>query len=95
MPKRTFSLFLVCVLGLLPIAAGSIPAQNGYDLNWWTVDGGGGTSNGNGYSLSGTLGQADSGSMSGGQYAINAGFWNPYRAANPPRPSIYLPVVIR
>jgi hypothetical protein len=91
MPKRTFFLCLVCVLELLLIAADSVPAQNGIDLKWWTVDGGGSASSGGGYGLSGTIGQADSGSMSGGHYAVNAGFWNTYRAVNP----LQLPVVLR
>lgn len=53
-------------------------AQSGgtYDLTWNTIDGGGATfSTGGAYSLGGTIGQADAGTMNGGSYALNGGFW--------------------
>lgn len=46
-----------------------------YAINWWTVDGGGGTSTGGVYSVSGTIGQPDAGLMSGGGYTLQGGFW--------------------
>ena len=46
-----------------------------YVLDWYTIDGGGGTSSGGDYALSGTIGQPDAGSISGGDYAIGGGFW--------------------
>jgi hypothetical protein len=50
--------------------------QSGYDLSWYTVDGGGATfSTGGSYSLGGSIGQADAGSMSGGTYQLAGGFW--------------------
>ncbi len=47
----------------------------GYDLTWYTVDGGGGTSSGGGYTLSGTAGQPDAGTLSTGTYTLAGGFW--------------------
>ena len=48
----------------------------GYDLAWWTVDGGGAAfSTNGGYTLGGTLGQPDAGVMSGGGYTLAGGFW--------------------
>lgn len=47
----------------------------GYNLDWYTMDGGGGTSIGGDYALSGTIGQPDPGSMSGGDYSLGGGFW--------------------
>jgi hypothetical protein len=44
-------------------------------IPWWTVDGGGGTSKGGSFGLSGTAGQADAGQMSGGTYTLSGGFW--------------------
>ena len=41
-----------------------------YAITWWTVDGGGGTSAGGGYTLSGTIGQPDAGIMTGGGYTL-------------------------
>jgi hypothetical protein len=48
----------------------------GYDLTWWTVDGGGGSMSGSGYALTGTAGQPDAGpALSGGRYTLFSGFW--------------------
>lgn len=46
-----------------------------YSINWHTIDGGGGTSTGGVYSVSGTIGQPDAGRMSGGPYTLQGGFW--------------------
>ena len=52
----------------------SVLAQS-YSIDWFTIDGGGGTSTGGVYSVSGTIGQPDAGKMSGGNYSIDGGFW--------------------
>lgn len=64
------------ILALVAVnAAISAPAQN-YSVDWFTIDGGGGTSSGGVYSLSGTIGQPDAGAtMTGGQYTLVGGFW--------------------
>jgi len=49
-------------------------AQN-YSIDWYTVDGGGGTSSGGQYTLTGTIGQPDAGTLSGGPYLLQGGFW--------------------
>ena len=46
-----------------------------YEIVWSTIDGGGGTSSGGSYTLSGTIGQPDAGEMSGGDYVLTGGFW--------------------
>jgi len=46
-----------------------------YDLSWYTIDGGGGTSAGGNFELSGTIGQPDAGMMSGGNFELRGGFW--------------------
>ncbi|HEY5909167.1 MAG TPA: hypothetical protein VJA21_01035 [Verrucomicrobiae bacterium] len=46
-----------------------------YSIDWWTVDGGGGTSTGGVYTVSGSIGQPDAGAMSGGNYTLTGGFW--------------------
>ena len=54
-------------------AAGS---ADDFTLNWWTIDGGGVMrSTGGNFELSGTIGQPDAGSMSGGNFALTGGFW--------------------
>ncbi len=64
------------ILALVAVSAAiSAPAQN-YSIDWFTIDGGGGTSSGGVYSLSGTIGQPDAGAtMTGGQYTLVGGFW--------------------
>ena len=44
-------------------------------VSWWTVDGGGATSTGNIYSITGTIGQPDAGVLSGGNFTLEGGFW--------------------
>ena len=56
------------------VCCASARAQN-YSIDWHTIDGGGGTSTGSVYSVSGTIGQSDAGSMSGGGYSLDGGFW--------------------
>jgi len=46
-----------------------------YGIDWFTIDGGGGTSTGGVYSVSGTIGQPDAGVASGGNYSLLGGFW--------------------
>jgi hypothetical protein len=50
-------------------------AQN-YSIDWHKIAGGGGTSTGGVYSLSGTIGQHDAGGpISNGTYSVVGGFW--------------------
>ena len=47
-----------------------------YSVNWFKIAGGGGTSSGGNYALSGTIGQADAGGpLTGGNYSLTGGFW--------------------
>ena len=46
-----------------------------YSISWYTIDGGGGTSSGGTYQLSGTFGQPDAEYSGGGQYELLGGFW--------------------
>lgn len=56
--------------------ATSLAIAQPYAIDWHTIDGGGGTSTGGVYSVSGTIGQPDAGpTMTNGQYAVTGGFW--------------------
>jgi hypothetical protein len=55
-----------------------------YPIDWHTIDGGGGTSTGGVYSVSGTIGQPDPGVMSGGNYTLHGGFWGILAAVQTP-----------
>src|SRR5580765_7746156 len=50
-------------------------AFGAFSIDWSTIDGGGNTSTGGGFELTGTLGQPDAGTLSGGTYALTGGFW--------------------
>jgi hypothetical protein len=77
--KKTF-----CFIFLLMPAL--IFAQQ-YTIDWSKVAGGGGTSTGSVYSLSGTIGQPDASSaMTGGNYSITGGFWALYAVQTPSAP---------
>jgi hypothetical protein len=47
----------------------------GFDVSWWTIDGGGASSTGGAYIISGTAGQPDAGTLSGGGFTLSGGFW--------------------
>ncbi|MGO8764657.1 MAG: hypothetical protein ACLQSR_05915 [Limisphaerales bacterium] len=48
-----------------------------FSINWYKISGGGGTSTGATYQVTGTIGQPDaSGAMSGGNYSVTGGFWS-------------------
>jgi hypothetical protein len=67
----------------------------GYDLSWWTVDGGGGASRQGDYTLIGTAGQAEVGrSMGGGAYELAGGFWG-VGGETTDNLYVYLPIVLR
>jgi len=82
------------------VTAGTAPAQsgNGYDLSWWTVDGGGGAMTGSAgsrsYTLTGTNGQPDAGSLAGGPYLLASGFWGRGESIEAGH-HVYLPLVLR
>ncbi len=61
---------------LLVLAASASVASAQYAVNWYTIDGGGGTSSGATYTVSGTIGQPDAGApMTGATYTVTGGFW--------------------
>jgi hypothetical protein len=72
-PSKIWRTFVV--LWLLSFAF-CLPACAQYSIDWHTIDGGGGTSTGGVYSVSGTIGQPDAGGpMTNGQYSVTGGFW--------------------
>ena len=68
---------IVVIMGLLGFKTIPLSAQSGgdYDLSWSTIDGGGGTSSGGNYVLSGTVGQPDTGQTASCEYHLSGGFW--------------------
>lgn len=62
----------ICLTSTL---AGLGAALAQYAIDWSTLDGGGGTSTGGVYTVSGTIGQPDAGVMRGGAFTLTGGFW--------------------
>jgi hypothetical protein len=61
------------VLVLLAIA---VSANAQFEIPWSTVDNGGAMrSTGGAFQLSGTIGQADAGTLAGGSFVLTGGFW--------------------
>ena len=93
---RTYALVTVLVVAAILTPALSRAARaepaSGYEISWYTVDGGGGTSTGGAYTLDGTIGQPDAGSQSGGAYVLAGGFWAGLTSA---LYSLFLPLVTR
>ena len=77
---------ILALLSSVCVLATSALAQS-YSIDWFTIDGGGGTSTGGVYSVSGTIGQPDAGAMSGGSYALTGGFWGAIQTP-PPVPTV-------
>jgi len=73
------ALFTLCLIS----AALRASAQT-YSIDWHSIDGGGGTSTGAVYSVSGSVGQPDAGTMSGGGYTLVGGFWGVVSALQTP-----------
>ena len=69
---------LLAVFGALALLAFPIPVQaQQYSIDWYKISGGGGTSAGATYQVTGTIGQPDaSGAMTGGSYSLTGGFWS-------------------
>lgn len=60
-----------------------------YTIDWYKIAGGGGTSTGGTYQVSGTIGQPDASAnnaMSGGNYSLTGGFWSLYAVQTPGAP---------
>ena len=94
--KRKYLAFgSILMLALLVTGVAWAAVETGYDLSWWTVDSGGGTSSGNGYTLNGTLGQPDAGMLArGGGYTLAGGFWHG-GVVSVPQSQVYLPLLVK
>jgi hypothetical protein len=81
------SLRLAAVLGAVLATVNSTPAQS-FDGTWFEIAGGGGLVAGGSYSLEGSIGLPDAGTISGDAYSLTAGYWSAPgepSAGDPPR----------
>jgi hypothetical protein len=85
------ALALLVVFLALNVRVGYAAPRNGYEISWYTIDGGGTQDlSGGTYTLSGTAGQFDAGLQSSGSYTLNGGFWVELFGAR-----LYLPLILR
>ncbi len=82
-PNQSMKAFYLAAAVILAVAGSSARGQT-YSIDWFTIDGGGGTSTGGVYAVSGTIGQPDAGHMSGGNFTIDGGFWGIIAAVQTP-----------
>jgi hypothetical protein len=79
------------ILCLLPVAL-CVPAVAQYSIDWFKIAGGGGTSTGGVYAVSGSIGQHDAGGpLTNGQYSVTGGFWAlPVAVQTPGAPTLHV-----
>ncbi len=68
---------MMLMIALLLWGGANAQSGGGYDLSWWTIDGGGVTfATGGSFNLGGTIGQPDaSNALTGGAFSLTGGFW--------------------
>jgi hypothetical protein len=77
------------VARLLSLLALSVTAKaQTYSIDWFTIDGGGGTSTGGAYTVSDTIGQPDANAqpMTGSNFSLVGGFWSLFAVQTPRAP---------
>ena len=92
MPTSVIAMKTISLLTLvLALIAPALQAQS-YNIDWYKIAGGGGTSTGATYQVTGTIGQPDAGgAMSGGNYSLTGGFWSLIAVAQTAgAPTIYI-----
>jgi len=93
MSKKGVGLTLGLLFALL-VAVGAFAAAraNGYSIERWTLDNGGGISSAGVYSLAGTIGQLDASTvMTGGTYSLTGGYWGATGSTH----KVFLPLILR
>jgi hypothetical protein len=100
MPRKVIILLvfiLLCLMVGSTILAAPDSPTGGLAISWWTVDGGGSTSEGGQFTLSGTAGQPDAARMTGASYTLSSGFWNGRvkGISGGPWPQLYIPFTVR
>jgi hypothetical protein len=71
--NKTISFNVISVLCFIVLTIATAFAD--YSIDWYTIDGGGGTSAGGPYTLTGTIGQPDAADSQGYIFIVLGGFW--------------------
>lgn len=75
MKERMSKIAWATILIIILLTSGLALAGGGYEIAWFSVDGGGGHSEGGSYGISGTVGQPDANWSEAGSYSVQGGFW--------------------
>jgi hypothetical protein len=83
---KIFSILAATTVLTINVRAQNSDTQSSdrFDLKWQTIDGGGGASSSGRFSLTGTIGQPDAGTLTGGQFKVEGGFWSGITVAQTP-----------
>lgn len=98
MKRKTILIAITLIaltLGVLSSNAAPASAKpaDTYTMDWYTMDGGGAmNASGGTFTLSGTIGQTDAGTLSSGTYALGGGFWGSMSADVI---KFYLPLILK
>jgi len=95
MTRPKAALLLAALVLALLVATATTARPGGLQIDWWTVDSGGGASSGGAFALSGTSGQPDAGVLqsANGTLRLEGGFWA--GAAPQSRTRIFVPLLRR
>src|SRR5713101_9560726 len=79
MVKQGPNLVLPCAIrflvGLATLAFASLATAQKLHIDCFRIGGGGGASSGGNYTVSGTVGQFEAGSLAAGNFKLDGGFW--------------------
>jgi hypothetical protein len=82
---NTFIKNILGFMGSLSLASAAFAQP--YNIDWFAIAGGGGTTTGGVYSVSGTIGQHDAGGpLTGGNFSVTGGFWSLFAVQTPGAP---------
>jgi hypothetical protein len=93
MKTYRFIIAAVCLgfgFGVYFGSTASAATTTGFEVSWWTVDGGGGVSSGGDFEVTGTIAQPDAASwLVSGCWSVDPGFWGEYAVvATPGAPAL-------
>jgi hypothetical protein len=75
--KDAMKRLILLILTIICFGAGVVFGQSNFNMDWFTIDGGGGTSTGGVSLVTGTIGQPDAGGLlAGGSFSLAGGFWS-------------------
>jgi len=96
---KKYRVVLLCITILLFFSLLTTPATqaalDAFVLNWWSVDSGGGQSNGSVYNLQGVAGQTDAGLLQGGDFSLAGGYLGGAAILSPTYHNLFLPLIVR